>query len=310
MFSVANGSFQDTCFAGVSPKRFTKKLARLFYRFIWGSNWERISRQKLCNGIEHGGAKMIDVEKYFLSLKAKWINTFLGDNFVSQWKIVESSVKTLILNCVISSNLNIEHVQIKKLILFRTLRNLINTMLKTYSYTCLCEPIQNKPSWLNKLVRLNKAVLYNEEFDNAGIVDYGHLINSAGEILDYDRVTKKFDISPNNSSFIEFTKLYAVYPVCWDDNKNYQLPDNHDHLSSFRSALITILRFPQNGLIIVCEFNIVEPIKQQELWSKDLNIQSVVDWDEIYKTNYSCTVETKLHSFQIKFNLRVVVTNI
>ena len=124
----------------------------------------------------------------------------MDDNFVSQRKIVESAVMTPILNCVISSNLNIEHVQIKKLIPFRTLRNLINTMQKLYSDTCLCEPIQKKTLWLNKLVRLNKAVLYNEEFVNAGIVDYGHLINSAGEILDYDGVTKKFDIPPNNSS--------------------------------------------------------------------------------------------------------------
>ena len=31
-----------------------------------------------------------------------------------------------------------------------------------------------KPLWLNKLVRLNKAVFYNEELVNSGIVDYGH----------------------------------------------------------------------------------------------------------------------------------------
>ena len=61
------------------------------------------------------------------------------------------------------------------------------------------------------------------------------------------------------------------------------------------------------GLFCLREFNIVEPIKQQELWSKDLNIQSVVDWDEIYKTNYLCTIETKLRSFRIKLNLRVVL---
>ena len=97
----------------------------------------------------------------------------------------------------------------------------------------MCEPIQNKPLRLNKLVRLNKAVLYNEEFVNAGIVDYGHLINSAGELLDYDGVTEKFHISPNNSSFIEFIKLCAALPFCWEDNKNYQLPDNHDQLSAF-----------------------------------------------------------------------------
>ena len=90
----------------------------------------------------------------------------------------------------------------------------------------MCEPIQNKPLWLNKLVRLNQAVLYNEEFFNAGIVDYGHSINLAGKILDYDRVIEKFDIPPNNSSFIEFTKLCAAaLPSCWEENKNYQLSD-------------------------------------------------------------------------------------
>ena len=129
---------------------------------------------------------MVDVEKYFLSLNAKWINTFLYTNFTSYWKIVESTVKTPIFHCVVSSNLYIEHVQIKKLISFRTLRTITNAVLKLFYYTCLCEPIQNKPFWLNKLVCSNKAVLYNEEFVNAGIVDYGHLINSAGEILDYE----------------------------------------------------------------------------------------------------------------------------
>ena len=131
------------------------------------------------------------------------------------------------------------------------------------SYTCLSEPIQNKPLWLNKLVRLNKTVLYNEEFVNAGIVDYGHLINSAGELWDYDGVTKKFDIPSNNSSFIEFTKLYAALPFCWEDNKNYQIPDNHDHLSSFRLALNNITFSTKWVYICLREFNIVEPIKQQ-----------------------------------------------
>ena len=37
-------------------------------------------------------------------------------------------------------------------------------MQKLYSYARLYELIQNKPLWLNKLVCLNKPVLYNEEF--------------------------------------------------------------------------------------------------------------------------------------------------
>ena len=113
------------------------------------------------------------------------------------------------------------------------------------------------------MVRLNKAVLYNEEYVNdAGIVDYGHLINSAGEILDYDGVTEKFHIPRNNSFFIEFIKLCAAIPSCWKGNKNYQLPDNHDHLSAFRSALNNITFSTKWIYISLREFNIVEPIKQ------------------------------------------------
>ena len=181
----------------------------------------------------------------------------MDDNFTSQWKIVESTVKTPILNCVIRSNLNIKDVQIKKLILlFRTLRNLINIIQNLYSSACLCEPIQNKSLWLNKLVRLNKAVLYNKEFVNAGILDYD---NSEGKILDYDRATEKFDIPPNNFSFIE---LCAALPFCWEENKSYQLPDNHKHISVFRSALNNITFSTNWVYICLREFNIVEPIKQ------------------------------------------------
>ena len=84
---------------------------------------------------------------------------------------------------------------------FRVSKNLINTMQKLYSCACLCKPIQNKPLWLNKLVRLNKAVLYNKEFVKPGIIDCGHLINSIGEVLDYDRFTEKFNIPSSNPSF-------------------------------------------------------------------------------------------------------------
>ena len=78
--------------------------------------------------------------------------------------------------------------------------------------------------------------VYNQtvDFVEKTCPNYGHLINSAGEIMDYDRFTKKFDISPNSSFFIEFTKLCAALPSCWEDNKKYQLPDNQDHLSAFR----------------------------------------------------------------------------
>ena len=75
--------------------------------------------------------------------------------------------------------------------------------------------------------------------------------------------------------------------------------------------LLTILHFPQNGFIFVCVSLILwSQSNNKNFGVKILTIQSVFDWDQVYKTNYLCTIETKLRSFQIKLNLRVIVTNI
>ena len=39
-----------------------------------GSNWERISRLKLCRSLGDGGANMLNSESYLLALRLKWVN--------------------------------------------------------------------------------------------------------------------------------------------------------------------------------------------------------------------------------------------
>ena len=58
------------------------------------------------------------------------------------------------------------------------MRNLINFMQKLYPSAFLGEFVQNKPLRLNKLVHLNNAALYNEEFVNAEVIDCGHQCRS------------------------------------------------------------------------------------------------------------------------------------
>ena len=53
------------------------------------------------------------------------------------------------------------------------------------------------------------------------------------------------------------------------------------------------------------------PIKQQLKWCNILQLPSdTIDWSNIYKNNYYATNETKLRSFQIRLNLRSIVTKI
>ena len=71
---------------------------------------------------------------------------YFNDSFAAGWKVVESTVKTSILNCVVSFSLNIERIQIKQLIHISTLQNIISVIQKLNpSANYLCEPMHNKP---------------------------------------------------------------------------------------------------------------------------------------------------------------------
>ena len=52
--------------------------------FIWGSNWERVSRNKLCNNIEFVGAKMMHLESYLIALNAKSLSFLFDEIYCSQ----------------------------------------------------------------------------------------------------------------------------------------------------------------------------------------------------------------------------------
>ena len=56
----------------------------------------------------------------------------------------------------------------------------------------------------------------------------------------------------------------------------------------------------------------VLPIKQQLKWCESLQTSpNFMNWKKIYENNYFSTIETKkLRSFQIRLNLRSVVTNV
>ena len=54
----------------------------------------------------------------------------------------------------------------------------------------------------------------------------------------------------------------------------------------------------------------IYPEKHQRRWANDLLFDfDFKNWPIIYKNNYYCSLETKLRSFQIKLNLRVIVSN-
>jgi len=76
------------------------------------------------------------------------------------------------------------------LVPFRSLRDAIYIFRKPISETDVCQSFDDRPLWLNKAVRYKIVPLWNAEMVNAGITDYGHLLDSNGELQEYDKIAE------------------------------------------------------------------------------------------------------------------------
>ena len=103
----------------------------MIYKFIWASNWEKISRIKLCNVYADGGGQMIDIQSYVLALQIKWSYYFFNNNFEHVWKTIETcALNNYILNVVLRSNLNVTRKLIRKMMPLVTSRTMLHTIKK------------------------------------------------------------------------------------------------------------------------------------------------------------------------------------
>ena len=58
------------------PKDIIKKVDKIFYKFLWRST-EKVKRNKVIQPVEQGGLNMINIQAFFNSLVANWINRIL-----------------------------------------------------------------------------------------------------------------------------------------------------------------------------------------------------------------------------------------
>ena len=55
------------------PTHIFPKVEKILYRFLWGSNKEKIKRKTLIKNVEEGGLNMIHFASVVMSLKLSWV---------------------------------------------------------------------------------------------------------------------------------------------------------------------------------------------------------------------------------------------
>ena len=124
-----------------------------------------------------------------------------------------------------------------------------------------------------------------------------------------------FDMIPNNTSLIKYIKLISAIPMAWITTINSNSHEPSHAFSDFKQIVKQQIVAPGNSSKIAYKFLRdkvkVLPVKQQPKWCGILQLPSdAIDWSTIRENNCYATNETKLRLFQIRLNLRSIVTNV
>ena len=71
----------------VIPEKYKKEIKSKCFKFICNGKPDRVKRNTLIGDFEKCGLKMIDIDIYFISLKASWVSR-LADSKFSNWKLI------------------------------------------------------------------------------------------------------------------------------------------------------------------------------------------------------------------------------
>ena len=76
-------------FLTVIPNSLIEEFQKIQETFIWHSSYPKISHKALCNNLENGGLKHVDISSKIVSLQCSWIQKLCDENF-HDWKIIRS----------------------------------------------------------------------------------------------------------------------------------------------------------------------------------------------------------------------------
>ena len=175
------------------PDNLLKSLDKLFYKFIWNSGPDRISRNNMIRNERKGGLRMVQIKTFINALKITWLRRLLIN----------------LSNCLWSSLSNIDFVKLFSLgdrYAFNKVRELSNpfwiNLLQSRKEFTNCQKVKSLPDilyspvWLNSELQRGQNLFYKNWYDRGirnvldiiefyNFVDLKNAYGIRGTFLDY-----------------------------------------------------------------------------------------------------------------------------
>ncbi len=227
------------------PMEVTTSISKMFFNFLWGA-CDKIKRVSIINPKCNLGLGMIDIESYFLSLKAAWYTRLYGPSNI--FKIIPLYHFSKLGGLKLCSNMSFEKLEQASFI--KCLPTFWANVLYGFAKARINAPIQSKEElydqiiWGNISLTVDGQTLHSKTFIDSNILKIGDILHQNGKLKDvfqmmknkkhYFRVLSLITKGLKQYKYIRFSDNLSHY----SNNISYRLNDTQTKSKYFYTRLI------------------------------------------------------------------------
>ena len=268
------------------------KIKKMFNNFLWSGRRPKIPIEKLCNMVQLGGLKLVDMRVKELSLKASWIVYIKDDAFTAEccYECLDKTLRESIWYC------NIKRRDIERIFTDSFWRDVLSAWSEINFKNSVNteQEVLAQHLWYNSHIRVNdKCIFYKQAFKN-GLVHVAQLYTCDGEIMPLKIMRQMFEIT-----IMEYNSLITALPKEWKlklKNKGNMIKDEKYLYETFiQSAKPAAVYYNMSIAKESQQFNTY--VRWQVRLKTGLSYKEFL---KLYTNLRKCTNVSKLRSFQYR----------
>lgn len=293
----------------------TQEIEKQVSLFLWKHGTPKVKKNVIIQSIEDGGIKAPDFTSIVHANKVMWVKRLLTSK--GKWPcILHALIEPLSIEHLLQTNLTDDVISSIPLPFYRQVLQSWNKIKEQPSQP---EHYLEQILWENKLIQSpvklktkKTHTLWYPKIYSAGIVRVKDLIDSSGNVLDYNAFIAKYGV---NCNILSYYKIVKAIPKFWLTGIKELFRKSPINTAPFHCISIGN---GDNKIHIYnayskSVYNIFIKLKQEtptslEKWQCSTLIEQS-DWSNIFRLPYLCCRETQLQALQYRIIHRFLPCN-
>lgn len=295
------------------PLRAQIEYKKIATDFFWNSARSKVSYNLIIQKIEDGGLRLADLPTRISTSRLSLVRQIWHKPDSIWVTILAQALKTEDLRMALLYKIDLSRRIDPR---FKLLSNVLSEWAKVHIRPPENEQeVQHELLWNNSYITINKVALLWQNWDSAGIHRINDLLHhTQPRFLSHEEINTRFGL---NSSFIQILQIRSAIPVAWKRLlTNPALPAIPPPTSLPTkmpdSSILDLTRHSPKKVYNSLLLGKIPMVSSQAKWTDTLGLEledHATFWQEVYKSPYRATRDTKLQAFQFRISHRFLPCN-